>query len=65
MKKKRCPKCGIDLSNENYSSIKIRDENLLALRLLSGKVSLENDIEKKRYCDLCEASINDILVDKM
>ena len=60
----KCPKCGIDLTKDCYSNIKIRDENRLAIRLLFGEVSLTGD-SIYEGCDLCGATPIDKLMDKV
>jgi len=52
-----CPKCSIDLDDLSYKNIKIRDQNLLSLKLLFGEMLFEKDMDIKGFCDCCGASI--------
>lgn len=61
MEKNKCPKCGINLSWSDR--IKIRDDNILTLKLMFGERSLDKNILELGYCDLCGASKKEIIAD--
>ncbi len=58
----KCPKCNINLNNINYNNIKIRDCNLLSLKILFGEVNCNNRL--KEFCDLCNASLKERVEDR-
>ena len=49
-------KCKIYLSCNDYENIRIRDNNILALKYIFEGCPLKNNIKKLGYCDLRNAS---------
>ncbi len=59
--KNKCPKCKIYLDRYGFENIAEKDDNILSLKSLFGKVVLdEADIWNKGYCDLCNATYQQI-----
>ena len=68
----RCPKCEINLSNESFESIKNRNGEELAMKMIFGGCFYSNDenkmgedTKKKGYCELCGALWEDIVMDAL
>lgn len=59
----KCPKCGIDLNCLYYKDILIMDSSVLAIKDLFCGLSLKRDIEELKKCNLCGASISEIILD--
>ncbi|MEK6938475.1 MAG: hypothetical protein AABX04_05500 [Nanoarchaeota archaeon] len=60
-----CPKCKINLLEDDCESINVRNSDKLALKVLFGKATLDKNISKIGFCDLCGATVSDILNDKL
>ena len=59
----KCPKCNINIKNEEFKSIKIRYRSVLIVKKERRKnAGIYKEIEEEKDCDLCGATKEDLLL---
>ena len=67
----RCPKCKITLNQHMYPEIRCTDSEQLSLDAIFSNVYLPSgeelyqNLRKNSGCDLCSASIDSVMIDRL